>query len=218
MKPKKLKNETVVAVEKTNSNNESMLEVPTDLNKRTKSVMEAINNATKKKNESFGKMTMMEKRVALAKDVLASIKAKKYISSPGTYVSLIKNKCGYDDSIDHTMENLMDTQVTCEVCAIGSLFVSKFKLTKKTEFDGMDDDDMIASMSGIFGMKALRKLEYFFEGRDVADEFSTDAKLEDDVLSFTSIKANRDPETRLVSIMQNIIDNNGNFIYGNTKV
>lgn len=59
-----------------------------DINEKATNMLETLNKFTEEKNKTFAKMNKFEKRVALAQDVLASLKAKKYIATSGTYVSV----------------------------------------------------------------------------------------------------------------------------------
>ncbi len=213
MKPLKQKQKEVVVVEKSCS--ESSLDLPKGHFTKANKIIEAINKANEKKNVAFSKMTMMEKRVALAQDVLASLKAEKYVAESGTYVQL----CNTERNVGNTIQNLLKEGVQCNVCAIGSLFVSRVKMSK-TKTMTNDSDKMVKSMRGIFNEKALRTLEYFFEGDDAASFFEEDEDGDADIASdaWDFYRSHTNDENRLIAIMENIIANKGRFIYKDVKI
>lgn len=191
-----------------------------ELNDKATSILDVLNKMTEAKNKKFSEMTKNEKRVALAQDVLASLKSNKYIATTGTYVEVEVN--GEYTCLDqvNTSTILMES-TTCTVCAIGSLFLSNAK-QKKNKTLTSDSDKMASSLRGIFTSKEMRMLEYIFEGEDVNTEFTSkrDEVLCNDMHSFY-IKhtggSNSDDKT-LKAIMNNIIKNNGNFIYKSINI
>jgi len=179
-----------------------------------------LDEITKNKNKEFSDMTQMEKRVALAKDVLYALKTEKYIATSGVYLD------GFDYDFA-SLKLLTDKSIQCEVCAIGSLFVSNMRKSKKLVLKkkySKDDDDVIAddadamirSMRGIFNTRDLRTLEDFFECEEGWIDFDATKKrlsIYDIAKKWISEGERRvDSQIRLTDIMNNIIDNNGNFI------
>lgn len=211
-KPAKSKNDTLAE-----------LEAPSTLNENAASVIKALNEATKKKNKEFKEMSKLEKRVAIAMDVKESLRAKKYIASAGTYVDFIKT--GSDFSCGITLENMLKDDVKCEVCAIGSMFLSHVKKSKSKQEIVTDDDEMCEIMDDIYTEKELRILEFFFEGSDIANTFTDNhgdikncyTQLSKNVEAFSDFYGDND-DGRLTAIMDNIIKNKGRFIYKSTKV
>ena len=173
-------------------------------------------------------MTKMEKRVAVARDVLASIKLKKYNTQARTYLTM--SKIDVEEDCRVSIANLEKKNVVCNVCAIGSMFVSNIKkvneiatyITKsgiqvtKTKGLSQDDDVMIKSLSELYSEQELRFLEFAFEGSDISDEFHDDFTLRNDAKSF--YRQYSDDEERLVAIMKNIVQHKGKFVYGSTKI
>jgi len=196
------------------------LEVPKKLNQNAASVIESLNEATRKKNKEFKEMSKMEKRVSIAKDVIASLKSKKYIAEAGIYVNLVNGK-NEDEDIAITLSNMMKKDVKCEVCAIGSLFLSNLKKSK-TRIGADDDDDMCASLSDVYTEEELRILEYCFEGDDISSSFNTDSyrNMRRDACDFYSENSGfgSDDDARLNAIMKNIIKHEGRFIHKSIKV
>ena len=190
--------------------------LPTGHFKHVDGIIQTINKITAKRNLSFSKMTKMQKRVALAEDVIASVRSKKYMADAGTYLSMDNKN---DGSCDATMNNYKNADVQCNVCAIGSLFMSRVKKSKIGNLGrGIiheDSDSMVKSLKGIFTNKELRLLEYAFEGDDIEGLFCDDTD-EHDVIAFDCFSFHDKYSTdrgRLIGIMKNIIKNKGNFIY-----
>ncbi len=102
--------------------------------KNTKTV-EKINESLRKSNAAFKKATKAEKRVMIAKDVLAQIKAKRYIPESGTWVDPNWNIRNEIDGTESVQKLFADRTIeTCNVCALGSLFMSCTNLNNNTSF------------------------------------------------------------------------------------
>lgn len=181
-----------------------LLEVP-DLSKG-KSIIDLINES----NLEFKDMDKFQKRVAIAKDVILQIELKKYKPKFGTYVEFHKK----GEELPLTISNFKNDNVKCEVCAIGSMFVSSITSADHTHKKMFTDDSMrmISSMSDIFNLKELRLLEYLFEGSDIDGKFTKEgATFHKTIRKFRH--GQRGATERLTNIMQNIINNNGKFIF-----
>jgi hypothetical protein len=205
------------------------MELPAIDLKKSSSVLAAINEATKQKNVAFEKLSKMEQRVVIAKDVKAAIKAAKYKVSPGTYVRLIddtkiipKKKYIYENGeTKNTFRNLMKEEVTCNVCAIGSMFVSSVRKSADKSMTG-NDDVMVKKLAYVYTEEELRILEMAFEGQDIT-EMLVHSDDPDDKRKLKNTKDfyqkhYDDDEERLVAIMDNIIKNKGHFIYRSIKI
>jgi hypothetical protein len=193
--------------------------------------LEKLNAKIKEQNEAFKKMSPAQKRVAIAHDVLAALKAKKYKAAQRVYCDInFNDSCGLEVEKQGQKMELQTLLVggaieSCNVCAIGSIFTSKvaigndFKVNvEKDEYDGdimleqdMNDDGMlIKSLRGIFTETDLRLIEYAFEGEDIAEKFeSRSEKFHDKMVEF--YESFKSPHDRLVGIMKNIIKNEGTF-------
>lgn len=199
-----------------------------------------LNADIKQRNAKFAKMTAAQKRLAIAKDVLAQLKKKKFVAESGSYCTLNTSKVltrkdigisegeGYK-TVDIELQPLLldGTIASCDVCAIGSVFMSKvllgnkFKITADSYSDSGEDSvdletdldrdhDMVESLKGIFTEKQLRLMEYAFEGEDIKEIFFDSPekfhlKVDEFYYEYTS------DESRLKAIMQNIIKNEGTF-------
>lgn len=175
---------------------------------------------TNQLNEEFKKATKAQKRVMIAKDVLAQIKTKRYVGESGCWVQTnINATCEKDLKDEDSVQELFAEKKieSCNVCALGGLFMSCTNLNNNTtvqdlknEFyigDLVADDDKISNgLNRIFTQKQLMLIEIYFEGSQgyFRDNLSSDEKAE-------TFLENYSDDERLEMIMQNIIDNNGTF-------
>lgn len=155
----------------------------------------------------LSKIPKAEARVLIAQDVLNQLNLKKIIATSGTYFAF--EDVPFDEK-DFLHEVLDKTQ--CQVCALGSLYYSRVQVANETKCDVVErvgdyeEDSVLNSVNNVhtimpdlnqyFDWSALDKIENYFEGWFEGDTF---------------YYANLDPEIRMRKIMQNIIDNNGDF-------
>lgn len=186
------------------------------LHEKTENVLEAINKAIENRNKTFSEMTRLEKRIEIAKDVIASVHSKKYVAEQNTYLSLSSRT---ESCIDYTLDNIKQPHVICNVCAIGSMFVSDVLKTDKLKKSfGFHHSSMVKTLSNIYSERELRILEMCFEGNDVHDMFveENETQLRKDARNFRG--QFNTPRKRLLGIMENIVKNNGHFIYKSIKI
>ena len=206
--------------------------------KNTKTV-EKINKALLKSNTAFKKATKAEKRVMIAKDVLAQIKAKRYIPESGTWVDANWNIRGGIDEIhetDSVQKLFADRTIeTCSVCALGGLFMSCTNLNNNTcvsdiNYGGegteigerIEEGDTLSNgLNKIFSKKQLQLIEVYFETGDgwFGEDGYTGVHIGEDsrhVAYFND--AYPDDEDRLVEIMKNIVANDGTFVPSKLKI
>lgn len=174
-------------------------------------------------------MTKKEKRIAIAQDVLAQIHIHNLNVSKGTYID---EPNGYDEYVvnliefpdNHiTKEECDNLRKSCEVCALGSMFLSRVSLYDKVQWKDLQDFDednscvlnvsnLKKTLRKIFGKEQLEWIEIAFECSAVVCGYWYDHLLSKDQLACIHFgKDHNDDENRLVAIMQNIIDNNGKF-------
>lgn len=168
-------------------------------------------------------MTKTEKRIAVAKDVLKQIKARKYAVTAGTYCN-INITC---KDVGKDLQRVIKKQTEpCEVCAIGSLFLSKINLFNNYVLDeetiskswigndiDLNFDSLQENLEDLWTSREFKIMEMTFEGKDIDcmfdDSEGKDEKLIDATFAF--YEKYSDPEDRLIAIMQNIIKNKGKF-------
>jgi hypothetical protein len=173
----------------------------------------------------FQNMNPSQKRVAVAKDVLAMIEARRIRARAGTYLSLQRRVKGVKPETE--VQEILLESPTCTACAVGSIFVCTMlrndnltinEFTGDPTIDrGEMDRDALGSGDGLYDAVAwlfskgqLALIEAAFEGGYVncyPDYGSdTEARAEKFHDTYTS------DEKRLAAIMQNIIDNKGTFV------
>jgi hypothetical protein len=155
-----------------------------------------------KQNKAFHRMSKKNQRLAIAKDVLAQLRLKKYRATPGAYFSSQE----VDDAIDEIeilQEVLLEKSPVCNVCALGSAAVSLCRLGD--EADIHDVSSPHALLHEIFGDQ-IQLMELAFEGEDINDDWD---ELPKEAIRF--YERYPDDTKRLAAIFRNIIRNEGTF-------
>lgn len=140
-----------------------------------------------------------EKRIALAKDVLARLDAEELIPGFGNYC--------------------IPRDAKCDVCATGALVVACCGIPTETPRGGLGEDDVIQCLAPFFDANELALIEAAFEGRCEAplSHYCTVPRndLKHAAMMFRrpsfAVDEALEAEGRLRAIMQNIIENNGVF-------
>ncbi len=177
----------------------------------------------KKPAAKFAKMTPAQKRVAIAQDVIAGLKAKRLVASPGVYVQILaKSKMVTERDVKNGVElqAKLAKVKRCNVCALGGVFVaavdrfngikcnSDIGLTKPGEYDGfsyggeVDDVVMKEHLRKFFSVPQLEDIEMAFEGFD-----PNGCRINDNAWT----QRIRNSTERMSAIMQNIIKHKGRF-------
>lgn len=176
------------------------------------------------KTKPFSKLSKAQKRVRIAKDVLAQLASGKFVPTPGTYVDVSDVDISEDGGQakvyagDHQLQELYEDAKSCSVCAIGSIFVSAVQIADnltsieaESDFDGSHPEigKMFDYIGKFFTTEQLDLIESAFEA---------DWDLEPGIISHElclmvrKLYKGKDPETRMKLIMQNIIHNDGEFV------
>jgi hypothetical protein len=203
--------------------------------KNTKTV-EKINKVLLKSNAAFKKATKAEKRVMIAKDVLAQIKANRYIAESGTWVDANWNIRNEIDGTESVQKLFADRTIeTCNVCALGSLFMSCTNLNNNTcvsdiNYGGegteigerIEEGDTLSNgLNKIFSKKQLQLIEVYFEKGDgwFGEDGYTGNYIGEDSRHVEYFNdAYPDDDERLVEIMKNIVANDGTFVPSKLKI
>lgn len=164
-------------------------------------------------------MSPAEARVLVAKDVIAAIKAKEMVATPGKYIELpdeIKDKIqeiydAMDDNrdIDDDARKILGRR-QCGVCAVGAAAVG---LVKRFDNEKITDLSGYNTAMKLFPWEMLHNMETAFEVDHLIGEQRpevVDYIANNPAQSFGVKYAN--PDTRLKAIFQNIIDNDGDFV------
>jgi hypothetical protein len=174
------------------------------------------------RNVAFAAMNPRQKAVAIAKDVLDQLNAKKYFATEGTYLGLELAYKREDESLQHILE-----KESCNVCAIGATFASCVRLQNEVTVGAVRNelgsvDFMSGVMRGAFTFKELSVMEAVFEGCNISggipdSEEHSIGKYRGSLIGVTSddldfdLEYDNSGQDDLVmrALMQNIIDNDG---------
>ena len=192
------------------------------------------------KTEQFNALPNNEKAVLVAKDVLAQIKADKYVPDTGTYI-YIQGGFDFNGSIKENFDQIEE----CKVCALGSMLMSSTHLgnilttSDINRFPDADDlrrsEKVTELFSSIFTNKQLLLIETAFEGHteffgktkrqlkktyqenfsyyEPYDRYANEKLTFDETLACEIFHRKYDDnDKRLNAICRNIIRNNGVFI------
>lgn len=180
--------------------------------------------AIEEKNKEFKKSTKPQKRVLIAQDVLAQIKAKRYVAESGAWAAPTYAEPGMALDSGESVQKLFANQSIrqCNVCALGGLFMSCTNLNNNTTVEELCRADenlgdeleygekLSNGLDKIFSPKQLELIENYFEDADgYYGSYATDA-MADHINLFNEKYPN--PQDRLKEIMKNIVENNGTFV------
>lgn len=162
------------------------------------------------KEVKFEDLSFNEQRIAIAKDVLGRIEAKKIIPMRGNFINPLN-----DFMVDESQEP------ECMACAIGSILlccVSRNKSSVKNflMYSGsiaLNRENIHKALESYFSSDQLNLIEAAFEHTNA---YSTDPNVSD---LYKASKFRKDAELDsqynekvLIRIMTNIIDNDGVFV------
>lgn len=166
------------------------------------------------KNAAFAALSPEAQRVAIAQDVLDGLASKQVRAMSGTYVRLYDGDPGDYNGVHKSQAERLNGY-TCQVCALGALFVcatERTPITIKETFSGKPDevtygmfsDRIRDALSPYFSHDQLLAVEAAFEETDM------DSSIDSAARSFGR-SAGYDDGERMEAIMRNIIENNGTF-------
>lgn len=176
------------------------------------------------------------KRIEILKDAIAQINAEKYAVTEGTYVSfdngkgednpfekiadtcdLLKPGSSADEKAHTFINQLVNEDRPCEVCAKGSLVISTIRKDKSLTLiditDSVLDSGIVTDLTDVFAEDNLDLMEAFFEAS--SHHASGDGGYSDGEALLAAIEewSDRysDPKDRLIAIFKNAIKNDGVF-------
>jgi len=188
-----------------------------------------------KRNKLFAAADSAEKRVLIAKDVIAQIKLGRFKAATQTWVTPnVRRKPGFDYSggvnlpleFGHdapVRELFLDKKIeSCDCCALGAMFMSctlynnnqtaeDFEEEVSWEFDERVEGHHGGFSNGLhkfFSRAQLQLIEASYEGGAGAFEGPMSKRAAVDGW----MNALPNNKKRLVAIMENIIENNGTFV------
>jgi hypothetical protein len=172
----------------------------------------------KRNNAKFKKATDAQKRVLIAKDVLARVASRQYRVQAGQWIALGT----WFDRRREPAQNLLLEGETCAGCALGGLMMSCTVFNNKMVTDNFQHYDIGRKVKSkrpipnglntFFSNEQLRLIETAFEKGLGFDgwgrAFNNSAQAEAAVAFGSRFRGER---TRLLAIMRNIVKNKGTF-------
>lgn len=191
-----------------------------------------INKEIQRRNRLFKSKTKAQKRVLIAKDVIAQIQAKKIRASSGDWVANevmndLYNIAIWDESEKISVQKLLLAKASgeCSCCALGGLMVSCTLFTNKETLENyherfaselgylVDADEKFDNgLNKIFSRQQLQLIEIAFEGGEgyfIPCYTNLPERLTYKATEFHDSFDNS--KDRLIGIMENIIKNKGTF-------
>ena len=185
-----------------------------------------------RRNKLFEKASPAQKRVLIAQDVIAQLKADRLMAENGTWTDMSaagKAQLDIDASFQQTF--LENTGVKCECCAVGSLFIGCALFANKISNGEIRDNWELGDQlfehrrfengfDKLFSRKQLGLIETAFEGTThffTDDEWtgtegaSVSSAAERAAWDFHNQYRELPAKTTLIAIMENIVKNNGTF-------
>ena len=177
----------------------------------------------KRKQKLFSKMSIVEKRIAIAKDVIERIKISQFLPEQGVFceidgddISEYEGKTITGEPITEVCD-IVNSKQYCSVCAKGGLFMSYVGYVDNLKIDDLTYGTRKASLNGnemrslskIFSQKQLSLIETTFEN----SSYNWNVELSDEEREICRRFHDKYRHTseRLIKIMKNIIKNNGTF-------
>lgn len=170
--------------------------------------------------EQFQNLPPTEQRIRLAQDVIKHIQTKKLFALEGTYLLFGKddNPDNHFDIIDNHMTTelknyIAKEEANCVVCAIGALFITEVMYTNDVSMASMrhpEGINMYLRLQNYFQEEQLSLIEAAFEiSAYCAEKHGNEEMLAYKAEDFGALFET--DEDRMIAIMQNIIDNRGEF-------
>lgn len=162
------------------------------------------------RNARFNALPREEQRKEIAKDVVAAIAAQKYKAKKGNYLRVVKNDLYVDGiTVKAPQEYLCQDEVTCEVCAMGAMLMSRIRLGNNVEsldLYGVGGYTITDLMKDFFTEYELRLMETAFEGSTHgAGDHLIDEGTEEKAFEFFK-RYDNNPAGRLLGLMYGIIN------------
>lgn len=184
---------------------------------------------TNEKTKNFKDMTDTEKRIAIAKDVLAQLAIGRLEANHSYLTSDVVERFIRDAvSPDDDLKRAVVAEKNCQACALGSLFVSAAGLSPKPltvednwskepedRWGEVSPTTMTDYLSDVFTVAQLWLIEDAYETMNMygyEDEGGgeyNDAEAVQAAIHFG--KGFEDDRWRLMAIMENIVKNDGEF-------
>lgn len=185
-------------------------------------------NKIKNINAEFKKANKAQKRVMIAQDVLAQLITKRYVAESGCWVQANYNTACLENlkDEDSVKELFAEKKIeSCNVCALGGLFMSCSNFNNNTLLEELDnaseelgnlineEEKLSNKLNKIFSTSQLKLIETYFEANG---GYFRDYDEDDRIEAFY----NKHPsdKKRLQLIMENIVENEGTFVPEKLKI
>ncbi len=186
--------------------------------KQTKAVRE---RAIKRANAAFAKMTPAQKRVQIARDVIAQLDENKLIAQFGTWVAPTDDGGAFEFSGEDQQVRDALSGGPCHACALGSLFVCAVTRADKLRAGELHDGnekrgyigklDVFEYLGRFFDQDQLDMIETVFEGGGGSTWHSAEAANWAPSEAANWAPSEEEPSDLMRLIMLNVIKNRGQF-------
>lgn len=166
-------------------------------------------------------MTKQEKIVEVCRDVLLQLERGKYTLGH-IYLSASEYM---PDTKEGDLQQHVDKIEKCYVCAIGAALMSKARLYNNVPIKSVlscrgnidaNQDNIIKNMNDIFSARLLYEMEAAYERTPrLCDDYCISKERLCGATAFGESYIN--DRERMVAIMENIIDNNGEFVFDSVE-
>lgn len=166
----------------------------------------------KEEKKKFEEMTLTEKRVAIAEDVIRQIEMLEIIARCSVYLNITTK----NTDRGHLSELMQKDEIdSCRCCAKGALFMGYFNLNKEKKRSedpvvindmNFSPDQFEAPLRGIFSKHQWNLIESAFEASDFMQGKGDAGR----AIAFGN--KHRGESRRMIAIMENIIENDGIFM------
>jgi hypothetical protein len=200
---------------------------------KAKKLVQNQNRRTRQSNARFEALSHAEKRVAIARDVLAQIATKRLVPANRIWLAGKDNSNLFskkDLEKNPEFQKILSTKKECTGCALGGLFMCAVEVADKLKLselrkvkdyqeemlDPTNDDKRYTRMDGfIQGDDAFKYLRRFFSQEQLdaiesAFERGVGASTDMEAAGFAPDEYK--PAERMKLIMQNIILHKGKFV------
>jgi len=172
-----------------------------------------------RRNKLWKSATKAERKILVAKDVLAQIKKGKFVAKSQMWAGIpISEEESEKETLD-TQKVLLNAK-KCECCAIGSVMLSciafknshqskrglqylgSYAMIRKVYLEDIPED--LSTLKGVFSKKEIREMEMAFE-------CGAGANIPDDIRErkISQMYEDMSDKTRLIKIMENVIEHGG---------
>ncbi len=213
------------------------------MKKNTKAALKAVNKSVnqhnarvRRENDKFNRLTRAEKRVAIARDVLAQMGTGRFVAEAGYWLTLpdafyLIEATDAQKEKNTELQSILKKREQCQGCALGGMFMcaveraNKLKVRDLSTFEeatkeDMDEDPWYLDNLQVEGEDTLDYLKRFFSEEQLT---LIESAFEQGDGAYGKAGADfcanvLEASDRMRVIMQNIIVNKGKFCPEQTPV